>query len=90
MGILTEILKIGGPTVAVLVILFLTIKEFLKSDKEKNKEVMNLFSNHINHNTAVLKEVSERTKQDTQATKDTGLVLQSLKETLLKINGFKK
>lgn len=90
MEILTDILKIGGPVTALSVILFLTIKEFLKSDREKNKEFMALITNHISHSTAVLKEVSERTKEDTKATKDIGIVLQGLKETLIKINGNKK
>ena len=86
MDILTEILKIGGPTVAIVVILFLTIKEFLKIIKE----LMTLVTNHINHNTEVLKEVSERTKQDTVATKENTTVLQSLEKTLIKVNGNKK
>jgi len=90
MEILTEVLKVGGPATAIAVILFLTIKEFLKFGREKDKEFMVLIINHINHNTEVLKEVSERTKQDTEATKETKEVLQSLKETLLKINGNKK
>ena len=86
MDILTEILKIGGPTVAIVVILFLTIKEFLKIINE----LMTLVTNHINHNTEVLKEVSERTKQDTVATKENTTVLQSLEKTLIKVNGNKK
>ena len=86
MEILTEILKVGGPTVAILVILFLTITEFLKVIRA----LMTLITNHINHNTEVLKEVSERTKHDTIATKETQVVLQGLKETLLRINGNKK
>ena len=86
MEILTEILKVGGPTVAIQVIVFLTIKEFLKVIRE----LMTLITNHINHNTEVLKEVSERTKHDTIATKETQVVLQGLKETLLRINGNKK
>ena len=90
MEILTDILKVSSPAVAIAVILFLTIKEFLKSYGAREKEVMNLITNHMNHNTSVLKEVIERTKQDTEATKETREVLQGLKETLLKINGFKK
>ena len=90
MDILTEVLKIGGATTGLAVILFLTIKEFLKFGREKDKEFIALIANHINHNSEVLKEVSERTKQDTEATKETREVLQGLKETLLKINGYKK
>ena len=90
MEILTEVLKVGGPATAIAVILFLTIKEFLKASREKDREVMLLMSNHISHNTEAMKEVSERTKQDTIATKENTRVLQELKETLLKINGNKK
>lgn len=90
MEILTEILKVGGPTTAIAVIFYLVIKELLKGSREREKEVMTLISNHMNHNTEVLKEVSEKTKQDTEATKENTTVLQSLEKTLLKVNGFKK
>ena len=90
MDILTEILKVGGPTTAIAIIFYLIIKDQMKGIREREKEVMTLITNHINHNTIALKEVSERTKQDTEATKETAIVLQGLKETLLKVNGFKK
>jgi len=76
MDILTEVLKVGGPTTAISIIFYLIIKDFIK-----------LVSNHMNHNTEALKEVSEIMKQDIEATKETKQVLQGLKETLLKING---
>jgi len=89
MEILTDILKVGGPTTAIAVIFYLIIRDQMKGSREREKEVMGLISNHMNHNTSVLKEVSERTKQDTEATKETREVLQGLKETLLKVNGKK-
>jgi len=89
MGLLTEILKIGGPTTAIAVIFYLIIRDQMKGSREREKEVMNMITNHMSHNSEVLKEVSERTKEDTKATKETQQVLQGLKETLLKINGNK-
>lgn len=78
-SVLGEILKIGGPSAVALIILYLIVREFTA-----------ILKNHIQHNTSVLKEVSERTKQDTDATKENTRVLQGLKETLLKINGNSK
>ncbi len=90
MDILLDAIKIGSPTVVISVIFYLIIRDQMKGSSEREKEVMALISNHMNHNSEVLKEVSERTKQDTEATKETREVLQGLKETLLKINGYKK
>jgi len=89
MEILLDAIKIGSPTIVLATIFYLIIKELLKGNREREKEVMNIITNHMSHNSEVLKEVSERTKEDTKATKETQQVLQGLKETLLKINGNK-
>jgi len=89
MEILLDAIKIGSPTIVLATIFYLIIKELLKGSREREKEVMNIITNHMSHNSEVLKEVSERTKEDTKATKETQQVLQGLKETLLKINGNK-
>jgi len=79
METLTDILKIGGPAAVAVVMLGYVAKQLLE-----------VVSNHIKHNTEVLQQVSERTREDTEATRENTRVLQELKEYLLKLNGKNK
>lgn len=81
--ILIDLIKIGGPSAVALIVLYLIVTKFLWI-VNKFLETLN---NHIQHNTKVLTEVSERTQADTSATRENTKVLQELKETLIKLNG---
>ena len=59
MKIWNEILRIGGPTAAISIVVLFIIKEFLKYMNKRDERFTQLIGNHLNHNTDALNKLTQ-------------------------------